>query len=58
MTDAEFIEGHDQQACGTAVGVNYYLAEPDRRRNDRHSRRMLRLTWIAIAEPVRCPTAS
>jgi len=46
LSDEELIEQHDKLAESTMVGVNYYLAEIERRRIDRQQRQMLRLTWV------------
>ena len=49
LTDAELTEQHDLMAAGTEIGLNYYLAEITRRRQDRHERLMIRLTWTITA---------
>lgn len=46
QSDDELVEQHDRLAEGTSVGIGYYLTELERRRLDRQSRQMLRLTWI------------
>jgi hypothetical protein len=49
LSDAELVEQHDMLAKGTVIGVNYYLAELERRRADRQSRLMIRLTMVVTA---------
>jgi hypothetical protein len=44
LSDAELVEQHDLLATSTGVGVDYYLAELERRRIDRQNKRMERLT--------------
>ena len=46
LSDDELVEQHDKLAASTMVGVSYYLEELERRRGDRQSRLMIRLTWI------------
>jgi hypothetical protein len=46
LSDDELVEQYDKLAGSTQVGINYYLAELERRRVDRQSRQMLRLTWV------------
>ena len=49
LSDEELIEWHDQLAGATTVGVNYYLAELQRRTVERQGRLMIRLTWVIAA---------
>jgi hypothetical protein len=51
LSDAELIEQHDILAgdAGGGVGVNYYLAELERRRAGRQAHQMLALTWVVAA---------
>lgn len=49
LSDAELIAQHDTLSQGSNVGIRYYLDELARRRVDRQSRLMLRLTWLIAA---------
>jgi TnpA family transposase len=49
LSDDELVEQHDKLSESTAVGIDYYLGELERRRMDRQSRQMLRLTLIVTA---------
>lgn len=49
MSDEELIARHDKEAPSATAGVNYYLAELDRRENRRRTDTMLRLTWAIFA---------
>jgi len=49
MTEAELIAEHDAAAGNTVLGLDYYLEDLARRRADRQTATMVRLTWaIAI----------
>lgn len=49
MADEELIALHDREAPTAVVGLNYYLAELDRRENRRRTATMVRLTWAIFA---------
>lgn len=46
LSDADLIKQHDFLAANTAVGVDYYLAELQRRRIDEQNKRLELLTLI------------
>ena len=46
MTDAEVMARYDQEAESAVAGTAYYLEEMVRRRVDRQTRTIARLTWV------------
>lgn len=49
MTEQEIIERHDQGIEHVQAGTTYWLDELAQRQADRHTRTMLRLTWVIAA---------
>ncbi len=53
LTDEEVIEKYDQTASHTAVGLNYYTEELNRRSNENTNKIMVRCTiWITLMTAV------
>ena len=49
LSDEEIVERYDQTASHTAVGLNYYGNELNRRSNEKTSKTMVRCTiWITV----------